>query len=111
MAGSRGLNLPSTASWAFAAFGSDLDKASKAQRLERGSRLVELLKQPAECNRSRWSVRSSCRVWAGTSDSLDDVPLEDIKRFETEFLENVEREARRGHPRSGRDRRQPVLTP
>ena len=43
---------------AFAAFGSDLDAASKAQ-LERGARLVELLKQPQYQPHSRWSTRSS----------------------------------------------------
>ena len=72
---------------AFAAFGSDLDKASKAQ-LERGSRLVELLKQPQYQPFSM--ERTAVSVWAGTTGQLDDVPLEDIKRFESEFLENVE---------------------
>ncbi len=72
---------------AFAAFGSDLDKASKAQ-LERGSRLVELLKQPQY---QPFSLeRGVVSVWAGTSGQLDDVPLEDIKRFESELLENIE---------------------
>jgi F-type H+-transporting ATPase subunit alpha len=72
---------------AFAAFGSDLDKASKAQ-LERGSRLVELLKQPQY---QPFSLeRGVVSVWAGTSGQLDDVPLEDIKRFESELLDNIE---------------------
>ena len=57
---------------AFAAFGSDLDKASKAQ-LERGSRLVELLKQPQYAPFSM--EREVVSVWAGTSGQLDDVPL------------------------------------
>jgi F-type H+-transporting ATPase subunit alpha len=71
---------------AFAAFGSDLDKASKAQ-LERGSRLVELLKQPQY---APFAVeRQVVSVWAGTSGQLDDVPVPDIRRFEAEFLDYV----------------------
>jgi F-type H+-transporting ATPase subunit alpha len=70
----------------FAAFGSDLDKASKAQ-LERGARLVELLKQPQF---SPFSVeRQVVSVWAGTSGQLDDVPVADIRKFEREFLDYV----------------------
>lgn len=69
---------------AFAAFGADLDKASKAA-LERGSRLVELLKQGQY---SPYSMEDEVvSIWAGTSGELDDVPLEDVKRFEAEFLE------------------------
>jgi F-type H+-transporting ATPase subunit alpha len=71
---------------AFAAFGSDLDKASKAQ-LERGSRLVELLKQPQYAPYAM--ERAVVSVWAGTTGQLDDVPLEDVKRFESEFLDYV----------------------
>src|SRR5881275_3223015 len=69
---------------AFSAFGSDLDKASKAQ-LERGARLVELLKQPQY---GPFSVeRQVVSMWAGTSGELDDVPVQDIRRFEAEFLD------------------------
>jgi F-type H+-transporting ATPase subunit alpha len=69
---------------AFAAFASDLDAASRAQ-LERGSRLVELLKQPQY---TPYPVEKEVvSVWAGTSGELDDVPLEDVSRFEQEFLE------------------------
>jgi F-type H+-transporting ATPase subunit alpha len=72
---------------AFSAFGSDLDKASKAQ-LERGARLVELLKQPQY---APFSVeRQVVSVWAGTTGQLDDVPVNDIRRFEKEFLDYVE---------------------
>src|ERR671938_63080 len=72
---------------AFAAFGSDLDKASKAQ-LERGSRLVELLKQPQY---SPFPVeRQVASIWAGTKGHLDDVPVEDVRRFEAELLRFVE---------------------
>ncbi len=74
---------------AFSAFGSDLDKASKAQ-LERGARLVELLKQPQY---TPYPVeRQVVSIWAGTSGALDDVPIPDISRFEREFLEYVGRQ-------------------
>ncbi len=68
---------------AFAAFASDLDKASRAQ-LDRGARLVELLKQP---NYSPYPVEDeTVSIWAGTSGKLDDIPIGDVRRFETEFL-------------------------
>ena len=74
---------------AFAAFASDLDKASRAQ-LDRGARLVELLKQPQY---QPFPVsRQVVSLWAGTSGGLDDVPIEDIRRFEAEFLDYVGRE-------------------
>jgi F-type H+-transporting ATPase subunit alpha len=74
---------------AFSAFGSDLDKASKAQ-LARGERLVELLKQPQY---TPYPVeRQVVSVWAGTSGAVDDVPVEDISKFEREFLEYVGRQ-------------------
>ncbi|MDD2819238.1 MAG: F0F1 ATP synthase subunit alpha [Candidatus Nanopelagicales bacterium] len=73
---------------AFASFGSDLDAASKAQ-LARGSRLVELLKQPQYDPQSM--EREVVSVWAGTTGRLDDVPVEDIRRFDAEFLDYVER--------------------
>jgi F-type H+-transporting ATPase subunit alpha len=74
---------------AFAAFASDLDAASRAQ-LERGARLVELLKQPQG---SPFPVEQEViSVWAGTSGELDDVPVADVRRFEREFLDYVERE-------------------
>lgn len=69
---------------AFAAFASDLDKASRAQ-LERGSRLVELLKQS---NYSPFPVQDQVvSVWAGVEGKLDDVPVGEIRRFESEFLQ------------------------
>lgn len=74
---------------AFASFGSDLDAASKAS-LARGQRLVELLKQsqyapmPVE--------EQVVSVWAGTTGKLDDVPVLDIRRFESELLEYLRRE-------------------
>ncbi|MBB2909934.1 F-type H+-transporting ATPase subunit alpha [Streptosporangium becharense] len=74
---------------AFASFASDLDAASKAQ-LERGQRLVELLKQPQY---SPFPVEKEVvSIWAGTTGELDDVPVEDIRRFETEFLDYIGRD-------------------
>ena len=73
---------------AFAAFASDLDAASRAQ-LDRGARLVELLKQPQY---DPFPVEEEvCTIWAGTTGQLDDVPVEDVHRFETEFLEYLHR--------------------
>jgi len=72
----------------FAAFASDLDAASRAQ-LERGARLVELLKQPQY---SPFPVEEQVvSIWAGTTGQLDDVPVEDIRRFESEFLDDLRR--------------------
>ncbi|CAI7976398.1 MULTISPECIES: F0F1 ATP synthase subunit alpha [Parafrankia] len=73
---------------AFSAFGSDLDKASRDQ-LARGARLVELLKQPQ--NKPFSVERQVVSIWAGTTGKLDDVPVEDIRRFEAEFLDFVGR--------------------
>jgi F-type H+-transporting ATPase subunit alpha len=72
---------------AFAKFGSDLDKATQ-QQLRRGSRLVELLKQgqfvpmPVE--------KQVVSIFVGTNGYLDEIPLEDVQRFEKELLEMVE---------------------
>ena len=75
---------------AFAAFASDLDAASRAQ-LDRGARLVELLKQPQY---DPFPVEDQVvSIWAGGNGYLDDVPIEDVSRFESEFLEYL----RRGH--------------
>jgi F-type H+/Na+-transporting ATPase subunit alpha len=74
---------------AFAAFGSDLDSASKAQ-LARGTRLVEILKQPQYQPQSLEVEVIS--VWAGTTGQLDEVPVEDVRRFDSEFMEYVNRE-------------------
>jgi F-type H+-transporting ATPase subunit alpha len=69
---------------AFATFGSELDAVSKAQ-LERGARLVELLKQglhepmPVE--------EQVVSIYAGTNGYVDDIPASDVKRFETELLD------------------------
>ncbi len=72
---------------AFAAFSSDLDRASKAQ-LERGQRLVELLKQPQY--QPLAVERQVVSVWAAINGYLDDVDLAEVRRFEAELLEYVE---------------------
>lgn len=71
---------------AFAAFASDLDAASKAQ-LDRGVRLVELLKQPQY---SPLAVEDQViEIFLGTQGHLDSVPAEDVSRFSSELLEHV----------------------
>jgi F-type H+-transporting ATPase subunit alpha len=67
---------------AFATFASDLDAVSKAQ-LERGYRLVELLKQPL--NSPMPVELQVLSVYAGTSGVLDDLPVNEVRRFETEL--------------------------
>ncbi len=69
---------------AFAAFGSDLDAASKAQ-LERGARMVELLKQGQY---SPFAVEKQvASIWAGTTGKMDSIPVADIRKFESEFID------------------------
>ncbi|MCC2310102.1 F0F1 ATP synthase subunit alpha [Cellulomonas chengniuliangii] len=73
---------------AFAMFASDLDAASRGQ-LTRGARLMELLKQGQY---SPYPVEDQvASIWAGTKGKLDDVPLEDVRRFESELLESLRR--------------------
>ncbi len=68
---------------AFAMFASDLDQASRRQ-LERGARLVELLRQPQY---SPYPVADQViSVWAGTTGKFDEVPVKEVLRFEQEFL-------------------------
>ena len=75
---------------AFAMFASDLDAASRAQ-LKRGAVLTELLKQPQY---SPYPVEDQVAlVWAGTKGKLDDVAVEDVKRFESELLEHLRRKS------------------
>lgn len=68
---------------AFAQFGSDLDKGTKA-RLDRGARLVELLKQPQY--QPMPVEQQTASMYAATRGYMDDVPLEHIRRFESELL-------------------------
>ena len=72
---------------AFAKFGSDLDKATQAQ-LTRGQRLVELLKQDQYVPMA--VEKQVVVIFAGTGGYLDDIPVESIPRFETEYLQYLE---------------------
>ncbi|MDP9318359.1 MAG: F0F1 ATP synthase subunit alpha [Actinomycetota bacterium] len=75
---------------AFAMFASDLDAASRRQ-LNRGSRLMELLRQPQG---SPYPVEEqTVSIWAGTSGLLDIVPVDDVLRFEREFLDYLKRDS------------------
>ncbi|MEY4161553.1 MAG: F0F1 ATP synthase subunit alpha [Actinobacteria bacterium] len=71
---------------AFATFGSELDAVSKAQ-LERGYRLVELLKQGL--NSPMPVEEQVVSIFAGTKGYLDDIPVADVRRFESELLDYV----------------------
>jgi F-type H+-transporting ATPase subunit alpha len=73
---------------AFAMFASDLDAASK-QQLARGQRLMALLKQPAY---SPYALpQMTVSLWLGTSGRLDALPVEDVIKFEHEFLDYLGR--------------------
>jgi len=69
---------------AFAQFGSDLDPATLRQ-LERGARLVEILKQDQYVPMA--VEKQVAVIFCGTEGLLDDIPVHDIRRFETEYLE------------------------
>lgn len=89
VAGSLRLNLAQYRELeAFSAFGSDLDAASRAQ-LDRGARLVKLLVQP------QYLIfpmeREVISLWAGTTGELDEVPVDDVPRFESEFSAFLDR--------------------
>ncbi|GAB3222139.1 F0F1 ATP synthase subunit alpha [Glycomyces halotolerans] len=68
---------------AFSAFASDLDAASRAQ-LERGLRMVELLKQGVA--EPLPMGEETISIWAGVSGGIDDIPVGEVRRFESEFL-------------------------
>ncbi|MEH7074368.1 F0F1 ATP synthase subunit alpha [Neobacillus drentensis] len=68
---------------AFAQFGSDLDKATQA-KLARGARTVEVLKQ--DLHKPLAVEKQVAILYALTRGFLDDIPLEDISRFESEYL-------------------------
>ena len=74
---------------AFAMFASDLDAASR-QQLDRGQKLMALLKQPQYTPYPVEEMTAS--LWAGTTGKLDKVPTEDVARFEREFLDYLRRE-------------------
>jgi F-type H+/Na+-transporting ATPase subunit alpha len=69
---------------AFATFGSELDAVSKAQ-LERGARLVELLKQGLHAPMA--VEEQVVSIYAGTNGYLDDIETSDVRRFENELLD------------------------
>ena len=69
---------------AFAMFASDLDDASKRQ-LERGQRLVELLKQQE--NKPQSVEYQMTSIYLAGEGEFDDVPVDDVRRFETELME------------------------
>src|SRR3954452_4393318 len=71
---------------AFAQFGSELDKASQ-QQLARGARVVEILKQPQYAPVP--VERQVLAIWIATGGHLDDLPVEDAKRFVDDFTEAV----------------------
>jgi F-type H+/Na+-transporting ATPase subunit alpha len=73
---------------AFAMFASDLDAASR-QQLDRGQRLMALLKQPQYSPYPLAQMTVS--LWLGTSGKLDRVPTDDVLRFEQEFLDFLKR--------------------
>jgi F-type H+-transporting ATPase subunit alpha len=73
---------------AFAMFASDLDAASR-QQLDRGQRLMALLKQPQYSPYPLAQMTVS--LWLGTSGKLDRVPTDDVLRFEQEFLDFLHR--------------------
>lgn len=71
---------------AFAQFASDLDKATQAQ-LSRGQRLTELMKQP---NYAPYKVEDQVMsIFAATNGFMDTVPVNDVSRFEREYLSFV----------------------
>jgi F-type H+-transporting ATPase subunit alpha len=73
---------------AFAMFASDLDAASR-QQLDRGTRLMALLKQPQYSPYPLEEMTVS--LWLGTTGRLDRVPVADVLRFESEFLDYLRR--------------------
>jgi F-type H+-transporting ATPase subunit alpha len=71
---------------AFAQFASDLDADTRAT-LDRGARLVETLNQPQY---DPWSVGDQVAIiYAATNGALDDIAIEDVSRFNSEFRERV----------------------
>ncbi|MEV0799743.1 MULTISPECIES: F0F1 ATP synthase subunit alpha [unclassified Kribbella] len=76
---------------AFAMFASDLDATSRRQ-LDRGQRLVQLLRQPQY---SPYPVEDQIvSIWSGTTGKFDEVPVDDVLRFERDFLDYLRRESK-----------------
>jgi len=72
---------------AFAQFASDLDRVTKS-RLDRGERTMELLKQGV--NQPMPVEKQVVSIYTVTKGHLDDIPVQDVRRFETEFLQFVD---------------------
>ncbi|MFP3339365.1 F0F1 ATP synthase subunit alpha, partial [Micrococcus sp. SIMBA_131] len=73
---------------AFSMFASELHPATRRQ-LARGERLMELLKQPQS---SPYPVEEQVvSIWAGSKGHLDEVPVQDVLRFEREFIDHLRR--------------------
>ena len=71
---------------AFAQFSSDLDPATRAQ-IERGKRITEILKQPPF---SPVPMEEQVAIlWVANNGYLDELPVDQVKQFETYFLENI----------------------
>ena len=73
---------------AFAQFGSDLDKSTQSQ-LERGKRLTEILKQPQYVPME--VEKQVMIIWTVTNGLADDVAVEDLKAFESELTDFIEK--------------------
>src|SRR5438105_11686603 len=73
---------------AFAQFGSELDKVSQAQ-LERGKRMVEILKQDQYVPLA--VEKQVAIIYAGINGFTDDVPVDSMRKFEGEFLAFLDR--------------------
>ncbi|MGH4013430.1 MAG: F0F1 ATP synthase subunit alpha [Pseudonocardiaceae bacterium] len=74
---------------AFAAFGAENLDATSRKALERGARLTELLKQGQY--EPRPVEEQVVSIWLGTRGHLDEVPVPDVRRFESEFLDHIRR--------------------
>ena len=72
---------------AFAQFGSDLDKSTQA-RLNRGQRMMEILKQGV--NQPLPVEKQVVSIYTAVKGYLDDIPVQDVQRFDKEFLSYVE---------------------
>jgi F-type H+-transporting ATPase subunit alpha len=72
---------------AFAQFGSDLDAATQRQ-LARGQRLTEILKQPQYAPMD--VDKQVAVIWAASNGYVDDIPVENVRNFESELLKFLE---------------------
>src|SRR5206468_2886644 len=91
---------------AFAQLGTELDKATQSQ-LDRGYRMVEILKQPQF--KPMHVIDQVMSIYAGTTGALDDLPIREVQRFEREFLEFVK--VQRPQLREALDREKKLTDP